>query len=104
MSNSRTLRTRQYAPVAVLTEDQMTAAHDTAPPGEPARPGETCVFHPDCCDPGDPACTGCGKPATSAATYHAGTAPRRFPYCGEHAEGARIAIQAITRHQASQAN
>jgi hypothetical protein len=50
------------------------------PPGRlPARPGEVCAHHPDCCWPEED-CAGCGAPAIGAAMVGG----VRVPFCHAH--------------------
>lgn len=71
-------------------------------------PGETCQFHPGCCDPDGTSCDGCGTPATAAITFHRaggeGPARRRFPYCAEHAELIAVAIIELVQEQRAAQN
>ena len=89
MSNTRKLRTREFhgRPVA---ENLGTA-----------RPGETCAFHPDCCDPDDTACSGCGEPADGAIVFRGG---QRLPFCAAHEPFVQDTLIAMAQRETEEAN
>lgn len=72
-----------------------------------ALPGETCVFHPDCCQADDWNCPGCSEPAVTCVSSYVvpfgGDEPReaRHPFCARHAEEAARLLQAMTRQTAN---
>jgi hypothetical protein len=86
MSNTRKLRTAEFMD---------------------ARPGETCIFHPDCCQPDDWDCSGCGEPAVTCVSSYVvpfdGGEPReaRHPFCARHAKEAARLLQDMTRQAAN---
>lgn len=93
MSNSRRLRIREFTPPPSVTLD---AVED---PGG----GEACQFHPDCCDPDDFTCPGCGEPAIIVVVYRVNGAGQRMPFCAQHAPYTEVWAHWAQR-QAGEAN
>lgn len=70
-------------------------------------PGERRAFDPDCCDPDDTSCDGCGALATDAITFHRDTElfpTRRVAYCAEHAGSIAEAVAQMLQQQAATQN
>ena len=96
MSNKRKLQTKNFVrPINISEFDHAD---------EFAYTGEVCAFHPDCCDPDDFDCKGCGQPAVHAVVFRIEGTERRSPFCEDHAAGMGIAFEAVARRQVAESN
>ena len=69
-----------------------------------AYPDETCTYHPDCCEPDDFTCPGCGNAATGAVTFYVNGSEQRRPFCQEHEAAMGVVTEAMAQRTASEAN
>jgi len=66
---------------------------------------ERCQFHPDCCDPEDTACHGCGAPAVKALVLTSDEhGDRRVPFCAAHSGPMAEAVLSVYIRQRGEAN
>jgi hypothetical protein len=81
-------------------------AHTITRPGHisSAYPGETCTYHPDCCEVDDFTCPGCGNTAIGAVTWQTSDGERRNPFCQEHEAAMGFMTEAMAQHTTSEAN
>jgi hypothetical protein len=80
MSNRRKLQLQPYTPPR---QAPVIDSMGVIPPDQ--RDTQRCKFHPDCCDPDDMDCPGCGQPAHVFIVLSNGT---HVPFCADHMEAA----------------
>jgi hypothetical protein len=92
MSNRRKLR--PYRTAIVTVSEHVSGAY----------PDETCTYHPDCCDPDDFTCPGCGNDAIGVITATLNGAEKRQPFCQEHEAAMGFLAEAMAQRTAGEAN